>query len=345
MTLVGLDPYDNVIASGFSNTSNNTSDIYTAKYRKDTGTMIWEMRYNGADGFRHDNPNAMVVDAIGGAWVGGYLSSTSNIRGQLLLRYAPPGATPPPPLGEMADGLAAAPPPPAVTQAFMQIEQGDLATLVAQFADADGNDTVSFSTDMGGTPAGEVLVNAESGDFEWRYDTSRTAPGEHTVVITVTDTAGASASVNLAFTVNATLPDRTWRWQNFGSTAATGMGADDADPDGDGVSNLAEFAFGLNPTQGNSDVGIRAEAGGQQQAVGGMRAVFMRRKDYATAGLDYGVEFSSNLIDWTPSAAIPEVIADEGVLEKVGLPFPVLPNGQQGRFFRIQLQQQNAPAQ
>ena len=76
-----------------------------------------------------------------------------------------------------------------------------------------------------------------------------------------------------------------------------------------------------------------------------MRAVFHRRKDHAVVGLNYEVEFSSNLIDWTPSTAIPEVIADEGVLEKVGLPFPILPNGQQGRFFRIQLHQPTTPAE
>jgi hypothetical protein len=35
------------------------------------------------------------------------------------------------------------------------------------------------------------------------------------------------------------------------------------------------------------------------------------------------VEFSSNLTEWPPSSAIPEVIADERVLEKVGLPFPI----------------------
>lgn len=54
-----------------------------------------------------------------------------------------------------------------------------------------------------------------------------------------------------------------------------------------------------------------------------MRAVFDRRKDHAVIGLDYMVEFSSNHTEWPPSSAIPEVIADERVLEKVGLPFPI----------------------
>ncbi len=73
----------------------------------------------------------------------------------------------------------------------------------------------------------------------------------------------------------------------------------------------------------SSEVGIRAEVGNPQVATEGMRAVFDRRKDHAVVGLDYMVEFSSNLTEWPPSSAIPEVIADERVLEKVGLPFPI----------------------
>lgn len=349
MTLVGLDPNGNVISSGYSYSSNNTADIYTAKYDKNTGAMLWEIRYVG-DGGLSDTPNAMVTDSIGGAWVGGYTSSASNVKAQLLLRYAPPNSTPqaPPPPGpapapapESVDNLAfAAPLPaepqaPAVTQAFMQIEQGDLATFSAQFVDPDGNNTVSFSADMEGTHPGGVLVSAESGDFSWQFDTSRLAPGEHQVLITAMDSAGASASVNLALTVNSTLPDRTWRWQNFGSTAAAGSAADNADPDGDGVSNLAEFAFGLNPNAPSSDTGTRAVAMATQQ---GMNAVFRRRKDYLAAGLTYLVEFSSNLKDWTPSSSTAEILGDDGVVQQAAVPYPPLLDGEKGKFFRVRVE-------
>lgn len=210
--------------------------------------------------------------------------------------------------------------------------------------DADGNDTVGFSAAIDGIPTGGLSVDAQSGQFTWSHDTSTIAPGAHEVIITATDTVGASTSVSLSVNVNSSYPDRTWRWENFGSTVASGIAADNADPDGDGLNNLAEFAFGMNPTRASGDVGTRAEASVGQTG-GGMRAVFRRRKDYATAGLNYVVEFSSNLADWTPSSAVPEFLADEGVLEKIGLTFPVLPNGKQSQFFRIQVQQQNAPAQ
>jgi uncharacterized delta-60 repeat protein len=40
-----------------------------------------------------------------------------------------------------------------------------------------------------------------------------------------------------------------WRQEHFGTTSNTGSAADDADPDNDGLTNFAEFAFGLPPLQ------------------------------------------------------------------------------------------------
>lgn len=38
-----------------------------------------------------------------------------------------------------------------------------------------------------------------------------------------------------------------WRQANFGVIGNTGNAADNADPDQDGLENLVEYAFGLNP--------------------------------------------------------------------------------------------------
>lgn len=42
-------------------------------------------------------------------------------------------------------------------------------------------------------------------------------------------------------------PLQLWRFTHFGTSANSGLAADDADPDGDGIVNLAEYAFGHHP--------------------------------------------------------------------------------------------------
>ncbi|MDH4453352.1 MAG: hypothetical protein QE570_09255 [Verrucomicrobiota bacterium] len=227
----------------------------------------------------------------------------------------------------------------------LSVIQGDRARFSAQFFDRDGNSGIRIRAEHvgSGQVIGEITRNDSTGDLEWTCDTSALTPGANLVRLIATDPAGASATVPFTLQVQAASSAQHWRQTYFGSSQASGAALDSADPDRDGLSNLAEFAFGLNPTLASSEVGTRAESPPNHHE--GMRAVFRRRKDHAVVGLDYLVEFSSNLIDWIPSTAIPEVIADEGVLEKVGLPFPILPNGQQGRFFRIQLQQPTIPAE
>ena len=46
----------------------------------------------------------------------------------------------------------------------------------------------------------------------------------------------------------------TWRAKYGLPTNGTGDGADDADPDGDGIINLIEQAFGMNPVVADEDV-------------------------------------------------------------------------------------------
>ncbi len=65
----------------------------------------------------------------------------------------------------------------------------------------------------------------------------------------ITGVYNGSSSL-LETTVSYAIPPlNLWRQVHFGSMENTGDGANDADPDGDGVVNLLEFAFGMNPRQ------------------------------------------------------------------------------------------------
>ena len=211
-----------------------------------------------------------------------------------------------------------------------------MARVASGFYDPDGNDTVSFRVKLDGVEAGHVLVDAAAGLFEWTCDTSRIPAGEHAVEITATDELGASSTLNVALTINNNLPDRAWRFEHFGTAASQGAAADEADPDGDGLCNFGEFAFGGDPWQADGGSGtarVGAGAGGQ-----GPRAVFKRRGDHAEAGLSYVAEFSGDLQQWTPGEAEPQVLSEEGGMQEVSVPFPALPPGPSAQFFRVRVE-------
>ncbi len=80
------------------------------------------------------------------------------------------------------------------------------------------------------------------------------AVGAYTDTITFSNTAtGATVPVGVTLMVGS--PFQAWQIQYFGSTTNPAAAAD-ADPDGDGQNNLAEFLAGTNPTNSASGLHI-----------------------------------------------------------------------------------------
>jgi len=101
-----------------------------------------------------------------------------------------------------------------------------------------------------------------------------------------------------------------------------------------GAMNVGNFAFGMDPNSAASGplVYTGTFAGGGSITATGQpitrtegadrRALFVRRKDYANAGLTYAVRFSSDFSVWLDSTATPTVLADDGTHQIVSVPFP-----------------------
>ena len=154
-----------------------------------------------------------------------------------------------------------------------------------------------------------------------------------------------------------------WQYETFGSLGTNANGesqwnalpanaADNADPDGDGIPNLLEFAFGTNPNV--SSAGTLAYSGTFANATFNatgqpitafvstsngidFRALFGRRVDYLAAGLTYTVQFSADLNSWTNSTTTPTVLATDvtGAYQLVSVPYPPFVGGKKARFFRV----------
>ena len=188
------------------------------------------------------------------------------------------------------------------------------------------------------------VVVSPAGNSTLRNLTAPTTPGTYTLKGQVRDALNHVTEVSQTFTVNSA--QESWRLQYFGTTANSGNAADSENPDGDGLDNFGEFAFGLNPTVNETAAlvvsgGAIVQRGTPTVRVENIpngvdfRAVFGRRKDYLAAGLVYAVQFSADLATWQTSTATPAVIADDGDIEAVTVPYPFFINGRKARFFRV----------
>lgn len=168
--------------------------------------------------------------------------------------------------------------------------------------------------------------------------------------------AGAAYSGNSSITLYAKWNDEYDAWaetefeNDFVDTTLT------SNPDGDGLTNLQEFAFGTDPTsstmrQMQFEVGAEVTQGGVpvlRLDAQEYHAVFVRRKDHVAAGLTYTVEFSADLKAWESiNASTGDVLTGAGSSEHeaVSVTFPdtVPVHGggaeQPPKFFRVGVQQ------
>lgn len=131
-------------------------------------------------------------------------------------------------------------------------------------------------------------------------------------------------------------PYDAWLGEHFNAAelADPAISGDLADPDGDGIANLLEYAFTMGP-RGNGQAGLPTSALVQRRGESALELSFTRRK--LPHGLAYAVEASTDLEDWSPASLTEVEVIDQGsservtVRDSVGLP----PGGR--RFLRLRV--------
>ncbi|MCC5790855.1 MAG: S8 family serine peptidase [Opitutales bacterium] len=122
----------------------------------------------------------------------------------------------------------------------------------------------------------------------------------------------------------APTPLEQWRIDNFGTDDPTGIVADLADPDGDGIPNLLEYALGGDPLVANPAIRptLVVDEGLTQFS-------FFR----AVADLDYHVEYSFDLNSWSLWETNPGNVAETVLLEDL-----FQPQEDPSKFFRLRVE-------
>ena len=122
-----------------------------------------------------------------------------------------------------------------------------------------------------------------------------------------------------------------WRFTNFGSYDSLASAADSADPDGDGLSNLLEYALGLNPNASGTLPASLVLNGAN------LEYTYTRSTGARENGTTYQVEWSESLAvgSWSTETVNQQITSTQGALETVKASVPKGNGGK--RFMRLRV--------
>jgi uncharacterized delta-60 repeat protein len=131
-------------------------------------------------------------------------------------------------------------------------------------------------------------------------------------------------------------PREAWRQRHFGTEANVGPAADEADPDGDGLTNFVEFAGGSDPNQA-SDSPLKLPGG---TAASEFTMAFVRSREAMESGVVWVVEWSDTLSAagaWWNTGVDYAVTSESATAQHVLARVPLGPQGR--RFARLRISQ------
>ena len=224
---------------------------------------------------------------------------------------------------------------------IITIRNGGATDLLLGPITKDGTDPGDFAVS---TPATAVLSAGTSVNFTVIFTPG--ALGVRTASIHIPSDDADEASFDIALTGTGVTPPEAWRFQNFGIITNTGNAADSFDPDHDGLLNLLERAFNLNPNQpalpiltsGTGTTGLPLIRRTGQPLVFSIQ--YLRRKASANSGLTYTPQFSSSLTEsgpggWVTAIGTETVQSIDAEWERVTIEEDV--SGQPKRFGRVKV--------
>jgi hypothetical protein len=155
------------------------------------------------------------------------------------------------------------------------------------------------------------------------------AEGVETVQLTVLpDPEYELAAPSFATVALEDLPMDAWRYANFGADAnLLEISGDLADPDGDGLSNLLEWAQGTSPLSADS---IRPELSLEPGYL-----VLTYRRSLAARDVTFGVFETTDFANWRPAVWSEEILETHGALQTMKARVPI--EGESSKIIRLHI--------
>lgn len=188
-----------------------------------------------------------------------------------------------------------------------------------------GNTFTAFYATNAGTPL--------AGDWVSFGSHNTTLAANALVGLAVTShNSGQVATSNFGnITVVPNTPGNAWRLDYFASVANTGNAADAADPDNDGLINLFERAFALNPQVSNAAAGQTPPNNDGTY----LRMTYLR--SLAATDLQYQVVWSNDLANWSATGITDTLISATPTTETREAKVPLTTVGSDHGFLRLRL--------
>ncbi len=246
---------------------------------------------------------------------------------------------------------------------------GSIAINVNRIGGNQGAIQVKYATTTGGTAVNGQNYAATSGTLSWASGDSAAKSfnvsilggaqtGTNvTVFLTLSNATGGAVLDTLSNAVIniAEDPYSVWKFNHFGANANNpAIAGDSADPDGDGIPNILEYAFGSDPNTFNSNRPLIGSVLSNHFQLQFNRNTFATDLSYSAQAADSLLSPWSNLLTFqasngwfanTPGATVTESAPtgsppNQSVGVTITDPQSVTNPAATNRFFRLQIQQQ-----
>ena len=184
--------------------------------------------------------------------------------------------------------------------AALPVTIGDAETAAASLT------LTAVSSNQTLVPNAAIALGGSGGNRTVTVTPAANQSGTATVTLTVSD---GELTATDTFALNVQLsPGGTWRQEKFGSMANTGNAADSADPDNDGLTNLWERAFALNPNVANT---------APWPIVGseGTFATLTYKRSLAATDLTFQVLWSGDIANWSATGITDTLLSTDATTE------------------------------